>query len=225
MSHSLFNCLARLVHVHGVFPAYLDQQTANREMTVCRMFCQTTATIFFPQFAHSFARLNHTHHNVCRQRSRGTRAAWAVDVTATWTSQPASASVSLASLDASAKVPLNRAFLIVEHIIAPGKSSLNPPLIVSSCLNEPDWLYRDSVQQFNAGLNVFTAAFERRSVPACATLAMVELSAQVRLASFCSHMCGFHWTIWLVCFWNATESISTLMQLFLLHLLFFKKFE
>lgn len=54
--------------------------------------------------------ITHTHRHVCHQRSRGTRAAWAVGVTATWTSRPASASVSRASLDASARVPLNRAF-------------------------------------------------------------------------------------------------------------------
>lgn len=166
---------------------------ANREMAFCRVSCQTTATSFFLFFYNLLINLHfwhNTHYNVCCQRSRGTRAGWAVDITATWTSQPASASVNLALLDASARVPFNRAFLIVKYIIAPGISSLNQPLIVSSCLNEPDWLYRDSVQQFDAELSVYTAALERSNALACVTLAMVELSAQVRLVSFCSHICG-----------------------------------
>lgn len=44
--------------VCGVFPAYLDQQTANREIAFCRILCQTTATsllfcffLFVLQFA------------------------------------------------------------------------------------------------------------------------------------------------------------------------------
>lgn len=164
----------------------------------CRILCQTTATSFFCFLLFCvFSKLlinlhvwHHARHNVCCQRSRGTRAVWAADVTATWTSQPASASVNLASLDASARVPFNRAFLIAEYTIAPGISSLNQPLIVSSSLNERDWLYWDSVQQFDAELSVSMAALERSNALACVMLAMLELSAQVRLASFCSRMCG-----------------------------------
>lgn len=67
---------------------------------------------------------------------------------------------------------------------------------------------------------MLTAAFERRSAPACATLATAVPSAQVRLGSFCSHVCGefplndlFREHI----YFDATA--------ILLHLLYFNKYE
>lgn len=179
--------------VRGFSPAYLDQQMANREMTVCRILCQTSATSFLIllllQLSKSLARqISHTSQclpsevprNPCRM-SCGRHGHLNISTCKCHCEPGYAGRLCQGAIK-------TEPFLIVQCIVAPSISSLNPPLVVSLCLNKPDWRYRDSVQQFNAGLNAFTAAFKTSRAPAGVTLALVELSAQVRLAAAVSRV-------------------------------------
>lgn len=100
------------------FHAFISHLTNSQPQWECLLknIVPYVCQMLVMQFAHPFACLPFCTH-VCCQRSRGTRVVWAVGGTAILTSQPASASVSQASPDDSARVPFISALSGIWHVV------------------------------------------------------------------------------------------------------------
>lgn len=113
---------------------------------------------------------------VCYQRFQRIRVVWAAVSAAILTSHPASASVTLASPDASARVPV-----INTYILALGLIKLIYMFVFSY---RQISLYQVSVFQYGAVCSVYTAVSKKKNALACVMLATVVLSVQVSAVCF-----------------------------------------
>lgn len=122
------------------------------------------------------------------QRFQGIHAVWAVVSTAISTSHPASASVTLASLDTSARVPvidikMNSIKIVYLHMYQYQASSIG--FVHFNIQSEgSDCAILVSVFQCGAACSVYTVISKRKNALACVMLATVVLSVQVTAVCF-----------------------------------------